>query len=643
MDFSKIYTKTPKGYHLRSSLFGGLSSHFKKVLAHVDGKSSAGEILTQLVDFSESKLAIALSHLEQDGYVKQVAITDLQQVSSLPPVVVEECSYVEEVEVKAEQKAKTWMADEIKARKVVAQIRAKEKAKAEEKELIEAAQIADEAEEAEEENKTDVAQTKLNKKVQFEVQRIAEEKADTQAKLNAEEISRKKPQQQAEKLDFSEHKHFASEDKEKDCAKRSEGACTLDIGKWIPVMGKIFLFYLPLIALLLVGLLHFINLSMLVNPIEKFASESLGEPVKVNEVHASLWPEPHLVLGNVSIGGTPSLKNRDLKNKSLQIDSIYIYPVVSTLFENVKVVNSLEINGMLIKHDDFWLPLRWINRSSKNEHLKIERINFKKIILKIDELELSPFDGVVGLGQSGEFINVDLTSSDHSLSVQVKPQGLDFSVFLTATKWSLPDIPQLKFDEIKAIGTFNENQIVFGRINGNIYGGSMTAKAVVNWFNPWAVTGSFSLTNASALQMLRAFGSEGSIDGKLNLDGGFSGKSAEANKLVDEVETIASFEINNGKINGIDLARTVISRSDKSLAGYATNFDKITGSLNAKNGYFHFRKLVLKSAQLQAQGNVDIQPNQDISGNVSTNLIVRSRQLPVRFNLAGKVSNVKQQ
>jgi len=856
MDLSKIYTKTPKGAYLRSSLFGGLSSHFKKVLSHVDGISNVGEILSQLNDISESKLAIALSHLEQNGYIKQVVITGWLQVSKFSPMVVEEFSYLEEVEAKSEQEAKAWMNDEIKVREVVAQIRAKEnekasekkrievelaareveearkkselearikaeeearqqteyktkieaearlkaelkmqedaekirikaeaqakeieriaqeedsrqiaeekarielelkekqkaelkasvlaeknrvkeKAKAEEKERIEVKRIAREAEEArkkseaeqqakvkekirqeaehqskleaenrlkaqaeaeknriyaeliekakeierieaerialeaEANNKIAAAATiaKLKENAQFEMDRIAKEKVATQAKLNAEKESRKKAeriskeneklaiaiqkktQQQAEKLDRAERKRFAKEESERKArisanAKRSEGVRTLDAGKWIPAMLKILLFYLPLIALLLVGLLHLINLSMLVNPIEKFVSGSLGEPVTVNEVRASLWPKPHLILGNVSVGVSPSLNNEDIKNTGLKIDSIYIYPVVSTLFENVKVVNSLEIKGMQIKHEDFWLPLRWINRLSKNEHLKIERLNFQKIILKIHDLELTPFNGVIGLGESREFLTMDLTSSDNSLSVQIKPQGIDFIVFLTATKWTLPGIPKFIFDEFNAKGILNQNKIDFGKINGNIYGGSMVAKAVVNWSKPWEIIGSYNLTNASASQMLRAFGSGGSIDGKLNLEGSFSGKSAEFTKLADETEVIASFEINNGKINGIDLARTLMTRSDKSLAGYATNFDKLTGNLNAKNGYFQFRKLVLQSAQLQAQGNVEVQPNQDISGNISTNLIVRSRRIPYRFNLAGTVNNVKQQ
>jgi hypothetical protein len=77
--------------------------------------------------------------------------------------------------------------------------------------------------------------------------------------------------------------------------------------------------------------------------------------------------------------------------------------------------------------------------------------------------------------------------------------------------------------------------------------------------------------------------------------------------------------------------------------GDSTRFDKLTGSVKIKNGSYQYRQLALKSDQFQASGNVDIQPNQEISGNISANLAAQSRRLQANFNLAGTVSNVKRQ
>jgi hypothetical protein len=360
--------------------------------------------------------------------------------------------------------------------------------------------------------------------------------------------------------------------------------------------------------------------------------------VTVNEVRASLWPQPHLLLGNVALGA-----NSGLKNERLKIGSVDIFPVTSTLFEKVIVVKSLEIEGMQIGQDNFGQPLQWINSSNKTEHLKIEQINFKKINLKIRDLELTPFDGKIVLGESGEFKSIDMNSADHALSVRITPQGSSYNVALTAVNWSLPVNQKIVFDELKARGTLNQDQIDFSQIEGSIYGGSITASAVVSWSKQWIATAGFNLTNASSAQMLKAFSSGGSINGKLNLTGNFSSKSDEAAKIKDNTDVTATFEILNGKINGVDLARAALSSGDKSLAGYATGFDKLTGSVWARDGRFQYRELLLQTAQLQARGDLDIQPNQDISGNISTDLVVQSRRLHNRFDLTGKVDNVKQQ
>jgi hypothetical protein len=52
---------------------------------------------------------------------------------------------------------------------------------------------------------------------------------------------------------------------------------------------------------------------------------------------------------------------------------------------------------------------------------------------------------------------------------------------------------------------------------------------------------------------------------------------------------------------------------------------------------------LLQTAQLHAQGNLDIEPSQDISGSISTDIVVGSRRLQTGFGLTGKVGNVKQE
>jgi hypothetical protein len=236
-----------------------------------------------------------------------------------------------------------------------------------------------------------------------------------------------------------------------------------------------------------------------------------------------------------------------------------------------------------------------------------------------------------------------LMTDDETLAMQITPQGSGFDIAFTGTNWALPMNPKFVFSELKAKGTIKQSLLFFNQIEGAIYGGSFTGKAALDWSNQWSIAGNFNLINANLPEMLNAFGSSASVDGKFNLAGIFSCKSKLAAALTDAPEINANFTVQNGKINGVELDRAVLSKSSQSLAGDSTRFDKLTGSVKIKNERYHYRQLVLKSDQFYAEGNVDIQPNQDISGNINANLAAQSRRLQASFNLAGKVNNVKRQ
>ena len=406
-----------------------------------------------------------------------------------------------------------------------------------------------------------------------------------------------------------------------------------NLGKWAGVLRKVLLIYLPPAILLVLVLLHFINISALVEPVEKLATESLGIPVKIEEVRASLWPRPHLVLKNITIGA----------NSAQKIEALNIVPVTSSLSEEVKILKSIEIKGLKIEQENFGQPLQWISSLSKAQYLKVGQITLNKLTLKIKDLELAPFNGKVALTESRELKSIDLMTNDETLAMQITPQGSSFAIAFSGTNWALPMNPKLVFSELKAKGIIKQSLLFFNEIEGAIYGGRLTGKAALDWSNQWSIAGNFNLVNANLPEMLNAFGSSASVDGKFKLAGIFSCQSKLAAALTDAPEISANFTVQNGKINGVELDRAVLSKSSQSLAGDSTRFDKLTGNVKIKNRGYHYRQLVLKSDQFYAEGNVDIKPNQDISGNINANLAAESRRLQARFDLAGKVNNVKRQ
>ena len=401
---------------------------------------------------------------------------------------------------------------------------------------------------------------------------------------------------------------------------------------WLASISKIIFIYMPVLVLLFLVLLHFVNLSSLVEPIEQLAAESVGEPVKIKKVHASLWPQPHLVLEQVSIGGSDS------------IESIHVLPVAASLFEETKVVKSLVIEGLNIEQADFGRPLQWASNVSKAKNLKVEQINLKNLTLAIRDLQLGSFDGKVTLTGAGTLSAIDLVSSNNALSVIISPHGGDYAIVLQAANWALPLNQKLVFSVLNAKAVVSQNQINFYQIDGELYGGNIAGQANIQWpdgTSLWQGSGNFTLTNANAEQLLSTFGSAVAIDGKLALNGSFSGNALTASKLTDAAAFNANFDVRQGSIKDIELASALMSRGSHSLAGDSTNFDKLTGSIKIDNGQYQFGKLVLDSSQFNANGFININANQILTGRINADLSAQSRRLHANFAISGRGKDLK--
>ena len=420
--------------------------------------------------------------------------------------------------------------------------------------------------------------------------------------------------------------------------------------KWLVKLVKTTLVIGVLLALLLIGLLHFVNISPLIAPIEKWTADNLGSPVHIVQVRASLWPQPHLVLGNVTIGDLNS-------GNTLEATSMQVIPDALSLFGDVKRVKSLQIQGLVIEQSNIQQSLQLIQQIGKAPSLKIEQLNVSDLRFKVNDLVLVPFDGKLALNAAGELNSLDLHSIDGTLKALIKRsfanrpvanlpdaiQDKNYAIALTGTKWPLPLNPNIVFDELKANAVIHQNQMNFSQIEGAMFGGNISAKAVLNWANGWHTTASFTLTNANVPQLLKAFASKASIDGKVRITGDFASQSAEALKLINTPTISASIALNNGKINGVDLAHAVMFNQNTSLLGDATAFEQLTANLQVKDGQYHYKKILLNTKQFHANGNVDIGQNQAISGRINATVNAQSRRLQADFNLGGTIDNVKRQ
>ena len=485
----------------------------------------------------------------------------------------------------------------------------------------------------------EASRTAKLKKSTIQAEKSAEKSAEKRAKQVAEIRVRETQNQTYSNQNADQNKvqsHVADpkNSNEKPSAKRIPfdiNLVLINSAKWVVKLVKTTLIIGGLLALLLIVMLHFINISPLIEPIEKLSTNSFGSPVRIGQVRASLWPQPHFVLREVAIGDV------------LKATSMQVIPDITAMFDNVKRVKSLQIQGLVIEPSNADATLQLIQQLGKTPSIKVEQLKLNDLSFKLKDLLLGPFDGNLVLNADGELNSIDLTNNDSTLTAMIKPQGEDYAIALTGANWPLPFNPKIVFNELKAKASMHQNQITFSQIDGGMFGGNISARAVLDWSSDWRATGNFKLTNANAPQLLQAFTSKASVEGKVSANGDFASQSIEALKLADSPTITTNIALKNGKINGVDLTHAVMFNQNASLAGEATVFDTLSANLQVKNGLYSYKQIALDTKQFHAKGNVEIAQNQTISGNVAAALTAQSRRLQSSFVLAGTLGNVKRQ
>ncbi len=402
---------------------------------------------------------------------------------------------------------------------------------------------------------------------------------------------------------------------------------------WLAKTMKVLPFAIPLALVLIVALVHVMNLGMLVKPIETVASDSVGEPVKVREVHAALFPQPRLVLTDVSVGSAADIK----------IGKVSIAADISLLFDEVKHVQSIELNTLTLNPAELDRQMQWVNHAAKADKLEIGQIILKNLSFNLPGFALDPIDGTLVRSTEGVLTSVELTNHERNLSLVLTPQSGGCALALNASLWKPPLLNPLELDEISATGVVSQGQASFSQIEAKAYGGTIRAQGVLNWSENLSTSGNFELVKVTLPRLLAAFGSGASVDGMLNAKAAFAANAFEASALMQGLEVNARFEVLNGKVNNVALSHAVMAgAAAKAQRGSDfTRFDTLTGSLQFKDGRYAYRQLALKTEQFQARGNLDIEQNKMVSGKINAELTSKTIRKQASFNVDGELANLK--
>lgn len=382
------------------------------------------------------------------------------------------------------------------------------------------------------------------------------------------------------------------------------------------------------LLLLLALLLPFlIPLSRYIPPLEKLASEKLGQPVQIAELRFSLLPLPALTAYGLRIG----------KDHPSLFETITLRPALGSLLQEVKVLRSVEVKGFQVNSHLLGFAGA-LAKPGGPALVRVERIQLRAMHLDLDSLKWGPLradielnaqavQGIAAGSEGGKF-KLDLTPGTPAQELQINAQ-----------QWEIPLRPAFKFEQLAAKGLLQQTALNMPEIQGKLYGGTLRGKAHIDWTRGWKVKGDLKMNRVETKEIVALMTRSIGVSGKLNAQGGYSMRAKDPAQLADSLSAQFKLEVQQGVLYGFDLAQAVKTLARSGTRGGQTRFEELTGTLIITGKRYQVRQLSVTSGVLSAQGDVDIAPNKRLSGTINVALKGVAGLVAVPLDVSGTLSD----
>lgn len=384
-------------------------------------------------------------------------------------------------------------------------------------------------------------------------------------------------------------------------------------------------------AALVIGLLFIlpflIPMQTYLHKAEQIASEKLGQPVTIGAAHVMLLPSPRVSASDIVVGSHDELK----------VANLVVIPTIGTLFSDVKILD-LNISKPVVKKAalDFVAALKTSGDAASS--VNIRHIKIDDLQLLWPKVKLPMLKAEATLTSENKLESATVKTADGKLSADVTPQNSDEQlIMVNANKWTLPAGLPLLIDKAKLEMHLKGSKLIIPSIDIALYGGKLKGDAVLSWQKNWRVTGNFGIDNLSTQEPSRLVSKSVYLSGSLLGKGNFSSAAKDAGVLADNLQTNMQFKVNHGVLHGLDLVRVASLLLKQNQSGGETQFDVLSGVLNASGKQYQLRDLKISSGLLAATGQVKVKPNKTLDGVVEVEVKSGMGMAAIPLNVSGTV------
>ncbi|MDX8398725.1 MAG: adenylate/guanylate cyclase domain-containing protein [Gallionellaceae bacterium] len=347
--------------------------------------------------------------------------------------------------------------------------------------------------------------------------------------------------------------------------------------------------------------------------VESTLSAQFSRPVHIAHIKASLLPLPKLELQDVSVGDA-----RELKAASVVLNFKF-----SSIFSSTRAINNVDISKLELNSNAFAFALDWLHSAGNNAHYPVAHLNLTHASLTGDGISLPALNGKADWDSHGDLSKINLLSEDHKFDMQLQAQQARWKIKLRIKEHKLPWMPGILFSELNVKGEADSNSADFTEFDANLYGGTLSGSAHINWQDDWRMQGQMKVKWLDLQQAFPKLGIQGALDG----DSSFMLSGASLPQLLETPQLDGTFLVSKGIINTIGIVETATNR--KKMVGVRTHFDEMSGTVKLSNSKLQLPQLKISSGIMSANGSVDVSHIGQLSGRFSVNVKMRPRTVPL--------------
>ena len=177
----------------------------------------------------------------------------------------------------------------------------------------------------------------------------------------------------------------------------------------------------------------------------------------------------------------------------------------------------------------------------------------------------------------------------------------------------------LALDAIKARLSGTLAECTLSNLKIKLYGGALDGSAVIHAADA-AVRADVVFGNIAIQPVVEVFNNElaltGTVDGKAK----FSVKLKEFEHFPQNLQLDGAFHIKDGVLGKVDLEQAVSNPLKEGNKGGSTHFNEFSSLLLVDANGYHLEKLKVSSGAMNAEGRLDVSPQQQLNGLLDTNL-----------------------